>query len=124
MRVVAAQGGDVDAPRPKARVSHPVTAPSGGYLRRLDARAVGIATWRLGAGRARKEDPVSPSAGIVCLAKPGDVVEVGQPVLELHADTDDQIAAALAALEGAIEIGDVPPPTRPLIMERITEEGS
>jgi thymidine phosphorylase len=122
--VVAAQGGDVDAARPKAPLTLPVTATSGGYLRRLDARAVGVATWRLGAGRARKEDPVSPSAGIVCLAKPGDVVEAGQPVLELHADTDDQIAAARATLEGAIEIGDVPAPTRPLIMDRITEEAS
>ena len=50
------------------------------------ARAVGVAAWRLGAGRARKEDPVSPVAGVRCLAKPGDYVEVGQPVLELHTD--------------------------------------
>ena len=75
--MIAAQGGDPDAELPRAAVSAVVTAPETGWLRRLDARAVGVAAWRLGAGRARKEDPVSAAAGVLCLAKPGERVEAG-----------------------------------------------
>ena len=117
--MIRAQGGDPDAPLPAAPVRHEVRAPSGGYLARLDARAVGVAVWRLGAGRSRKEDPVSPSAGAVCLRKPGDRVETGEPVLVLHADDEARVPAALAALEGAVEVGPEPPAPRPLIHERI-----
>jgi thymidine phosphorylase len=80
---------------------------------------VGNAVWRLGAGRARKEDAVSATAGALCHAKPGEQVRKGQPVLELCADDATRIADALSALEGAIEIGDTPPPGRPLIADRI-----
>jgi thymidine phosphorylase len=108
-QMIAAQGGDPDAPLPTAREVEIVAAPSSGYLQRLDARPVGIAAWRLGAGRARKEDPVSAAAGVVMLAKPGDRVRQGEPLLELHTDEADRIAAATDALEGAIGIGDDPP---------------
>jgi thymidine phosphorylase len=118
-RMIRAQGGDPDAPLPVARERHVVTADRDGYLRRLDCRAVGNAVWRLGAGRARKEDAVSPTAGAICHAKPGEPVRKGQPVLELCADDEARIADALAALEGAIEIGDTAPPARPLIAARI-----
>ena len=117
--MIRAQGGDPDADLPAAAVRHEVRAPAGGYLRRLDARAVGVAVWRLGAGRSRKEDAVSPSAGAVCLRKPGDAVEAGEPVLVLHADDESRLPAALAALETAIEIGPEPPEPRPLVHERI-----
>jgi thymidine phosphorylase len=117
--MVRAQGGDPTARRPVASVRREVRAPASGYLRRLDARAVGVAVWRLGAGRSRKEDPVSPTAGALCLRKPGDPVEAGEPVLELHADDPDRLAGALAALEGAIEVVDDPDEPRPLIVERI-----
>src|SRR5690606_15949566 len=103
--MIRAQGGDPAALLPTAAVRHEVRAPAGGWLRRLDARAVGVAVWRLGAGRSRKEDPVSPSAGAVCLRKPGDQVAEGEPVLELHAEDAARLPAALAALEGAVEIG-------------------
>ena len=83
----------------------------------LEALAVGLAAWRLGAGRARKEHPVSPSAGVVCLAKVGDAVEEGQPVLELHLDDPDRLEAAMEALVGAITIGDEPPPPEPLVID-------
>ncbi len=73
-RMLAAQGGDPDAPLPTARVVHLVPAPATGVLTRLDAYGVGVAAWRLGAGRARKEDPVSPAAGVIMRAKPGDRV--------------------------------------------------
>jgi thymidine phosphorylase len=119
--MVRAQGGDPDAPLPQAAERETVTAPRGGYLRRLDARAVGNAAWRLGAGRARKEHPVSPSAGVLMRAKPGDRVEAGAPLLELLADDAARIPDGLAALDGAIEIGDEPPPFRPLVHERIKQ---
>ena len=119
--MIAAQGGDPDAPLPRAGRAEMVTAGASGWLRRLDARAVGVAAWRLGAGRARKEDPVSASAGVLCLAKPGEPVEAGQPVLELRADDASRFARARDALAGAIEIGPEPPAAAPLVIERIRE---
>ena len=119
-RMIVAQGGDPDAPLAQARHAEKVTAADTGWLRRLDALAVGVAAWRLGAGRARKEDPVSPSAGVVCLAKPGEWVEAGQPVLELRADDESRFGRARDALAGGIEIGPEPAAARPLVIERIT----
>jgi thymidine phosphorylase len=109
--MIAAQGGDPDAPLPVAPRTRSLAAPATGWLQRLDARAVGNAAWRLGAGRARKEDPVSAAAGVLCLAKPGDWVEEGQPLLELRADDESRFGAALAALGDATAIG----PDRPLL---------
>ena len=117
--MVRAQGGDPTAPLQVAPHVETVDAPASGVLGRLDCRSVGIAVWRLGAGRARKEDPVSASAGIVCLAKPGDPVEAGQPVLELHVEDPSRFAAAREALQGAIEVSDEPPTPMPLIVDRI-----
>ena len=74
-------------------------------MQRLDALAVGVAAWRLGAGRARKEHAVQEAAGILCLAKPGDPVTAGQPLFELHTDTPEKFPAALADLAGAVAIG-------------------
>ena len=104
-RMIAAQGGDPDAPLPTAREQHVVTAA---VLRacstRLDAYAVGVAAWRLGAGRARKEDPVQAGAGVELHAKPGDRVTEGQPLLTLHTDTPERFEYALEALEDACDI--------------------
>ncbi len=118
-RMITAQGGDPDAPLPQAAHTETMAAPAPGWLRRLDARAVGVAAWRLGAGRARKEDPVSAAAGIICLAKPGDRVERGQPVLELRADTEDRFGRAREALAGAIEIAAHAPEPGPRVLARI-----
>jgi thymidine phosphorylase len=118
--MVTEQGGDPDAARPHAACSAVLTAPRPGWLRRLDARAIGVAAWRLGAGRARKEDPVSAAAGVLCLAKPGERVEAGQPLLELRADEESALARARVALPGAFEIGDHPPPAVPRVIERIS----
>jgi thymidine phosphorylase len=118
--MIAAQGGDPEAPLPRARHAERVTAQDSGWLRRLDALAVGVAAWRLGAGRARKEDPVNPAAGVICLAKPGERVEAGQPVLELRADDETRFARARQALAGALEIGAEPAAGAPLVLERIT----
>jgi thymidine phosphorylase len=103
--MIAAQGGDPDAPLPQARERHVVPAPESGVLVGLDALAVGVAAWRLGAGRARKEDAVSPGAGIVLHAQVGDEVIAGQPLLELRADDPDRFGPALEALAGAHRIG-------------------
>ncbi|ASR34212.1 thymidine phosphorylase [Prauserella marina] len=105
-RMISAQGGDPEAPLPEAAHVTVVPAPETGTLTALDAYAVGVAAWRLGAGRARKEDPVQAAAGIRCLAKPGERVSEGQPLLELHTDTAEAVPSALAALEGAYPIGD------------------
>jgi thymidine phosphorylase len=99
--MVRAQGGDPDAPLPRAPHTQVLPAPASGWLTGLDALKVGTAAWRLGAGRARKEDGVSAAAGIICLAKPGERVQAGQPLLELRADEPDRFGPALAALDGA-----------------------
>ncbi len=117
--MIAAQGGDPSAPLPVAPYRTVVEAAESGYLRGLDAFGVGVAAWRLGAGRARKEDAVSASAGVICLAKPGDQVTAGQPLLELHADDEARFGRALEALDGAIQIGPRPPEPRPAVLERI-----
>jgi thymidine phosphorylase len=103
-RMIAAQGGDPDAALPVAREQHVITAGSSGTLTRLDALQVGVAAWRLGAGRARKEDPVQAGAGVQMHAKPGDSVTVGQPLLTLHTDTPERFAAAIESLGGAWDI--------------------
>ncbi|HUB22238.1 MAG TPA: thymidine phosphorylase [Streptosporangiaceae bacterium] len=120
--MVRAQGGDPDAPLPQAPYVRPACpAPADGWLTRLSAREVGTAAWRLGAGRARKEDAVSAAAGVICLAKPGDRVQAGQPLLELRADDPDRFAPALAALDGAVEVSEQPPAPLPSpVIEHIT----
>ncbi len=117
-RMIAAQGGDPSAALPTAKEKHVVAADSSGVLTKLDALAVGTAAWRLGAGRARKEDAVSFGAGVVMLAKPGDEVQAGQPLLELHADDSSRFERAIAALDGGVEIGEgyTAPP---LVIDRI-----
>jgi thymidine phosphorylase len=119
-RMITAQGGDPDAELPVAREQHVVTAPASGTLARLDAYAVGVAAWRLGAGRARKEDPVQAGAGVELHAKPGDTVTEGQPLLTLHTDTPERFADAEDALSGAFEIGtDGPAGRRSIVLDRI-----
>jgi thymidine phosphorylase len=117
--MIAAQGGDPGARLPTPSHVHTVPAPTDGVLSTLDARSVGIAAWRLGAGRARKEDPVQSAAGILCLAKPGDRVSAGDPLLELHTGTPEAIPAALAALDDAYIIAETALPATPLVIETL-----
>ena len=119
-RMIKAQGGDPDARLPEAaHRMEALPAAADGWVTRLDARAVGVAAWRLGAGRARKEDAVSHTAGVRCLAKPGDYVTAGQPVLELQADDPGWFAAAVEALEGAVTIGREPPAPTALVLDQV-----
>ncbi len=120
--MIRAQGGDPDAPLPEAPHRREVlAAPASGWLTRLDALAVGVAAWRLGAGRARKEDAVSHTAGVLCLAKPGEYVQAGQCILELRADDPARFAPAIEALDAAevITIGTEPPPEVPLVLDDV-----
>jgi thymidine phosphorylase len=96
-----------------------VPAAASGYLTRLDAYAVGLCAWRLGAGRARKEHPVSEVAGVRCLVKPGHRVSEGQPLLELHLDDPTRLPAALQALHGGVAFGREPPQPRPFVLDII-----
>jgi thymidine phosphorylase len=118
--MVAAQGGprSFELPEPGAG-QRVVNAPRSGYLTRLDALAVGVAAWRLGAGRARKEDPVSAAAGVRWSATVGDRVEEGQELLVLYADDAERFEPALAALDDAFTIGPEPSEPRPLVLDRI-----
>ncbi|MFI6939494.1 thymidine phosphorylase [Streptomyces sp. NPDC050418] len=120
-RMIAAQGGDPDAELPTSREQHVITAPSSGVLSRLDAYDVGVAAWRLGAGRARKEDPVQAAAGVEIHAKPGETVEAGAPLLTLHTDTPERFEYALESLTSAYEIapaGTAVSPN-PIVLDRI-----
>ena len=104
--MVEAQGGSPDAPLPEPRDRHVVVAARSGVVTRLDALAVGTAAWRLGAGRARQQDPVQAAAGVLCLAKPGDLVVTGAPLFELRTDTPERFAAALDDLADAVDVSD------------------
>ncbi len=117
--MISAQGGDPSAALPVANETHVVTAPASGVLTELDALAVGVAAWRLGAGRARKEDLVSAAAGVVLKAKRGDNVREGDPLLELHADDAARFAGALEALDGGWSIAPGPAPDVALVIDRI-----
>jgi len=120
-RMVAAQGGDPDATLPVAKETHEVLAPADGVLTTLDALKVGVAAWRLGAGRARKEDPVQAGAGVELHAKPGASVRGGEKLLTLHTDTPERFERALEALEGAWTIAPEGsrPDLLPLVIERV-----
>jgi len=120
--MIRAQDGDPDAPLPTAKETEVVTADRDGVLVKQEALPFGVAAWRLGAGRARKEDPVQHAAGIDLHAKPGDAVRKGQPLFTLSADEPARFARALEALDGAWAIGDPGDPVDdggPLIAGRV-----
>src|SRR5690348_17203160 len=117
-RMIAAQGGDPAAALPAASHVEAVVADRSGVVG-LDALSIGTAAWRLGAGRARKEHPVQAAAGVLLLVDPGDAVEAGQPLLELHTDTPDAVPGARAALADGVTVTAEPTPRRPLVQETL-----
>jgi len=119
--MVSAQGGDPDAALPKAKYEHVIAAPESGTVTTLEAYGVGVAAWRLGAGRAHKEDAIAHGAGIWLHAKPGDTVTEGEPLMTLLADDEARFQAAVAELDGAYEINGTPMDRLSLIVERIAE---
>ncbi|HEV7168684.1 MAG TPA: thymidine phosphorylase [Micrococcaceae bacterium] len=119
-RMISAQGGDPEAALPAAKESDVIYAPADGVLVGLDALAVGVAAWRLGAGRARREDQVQAGAGVRMHAKPGATVRAGEPLMTLLTDTPEKFARAREALADAVVIA--PEGSRPgnrLIIDRI-----
>ena len=124
-RLVAAQGGDLSVPLPIGSCSETVTAGRGGTMGDIDAMAVGLATWRLGAGRSRPGEPVQPGAGIRIHRRPGEPVAAGEPLFTLYTDTAERLGAAMAELDGGFSVGDAPPVpsplSRPLIIDRIAK---
>ncbi|MFL4478946.1 thymidine phosphorylase [Paeniglutamicibacter sp. ORCA_105] len=119
--MIAAQGGDNDAPLPVAKESEVVYAQADGVLTSLDAMDVGVAAWRLGAGRARRQDPVQAGAGVRLHAKPGDLVRRGAPLATMLTDTPERFERARALLEGAATIAPVGSrPDMALVIDRIT----
>jgi thymidine phosphorylase len=120
-RMISAQGGDPEADLPWAKETHEVRVPADGVLTQLDAYKVGVAAWRLGAGRARKEHSVQEGAGVVMHAKPGAYVRGGDPLLTLHTDDAELFDRALDALEGAYFIAPdgSRPDLLPLVIDRI-----
>ncbi|CAN2240709.1 DeoA Thymidine phosphorylase [actinobacterium SCGC AAA044-D11] len=119
--MIRAQGGDPDAKLPQARENILVTADSDGTLSSMEAMSVGIAAWRLGAGRSKQGEKVSFGAGIEIHAKPGAQIKKGDPIYTLHADEPERFARALSALENSFGIsqdGSVAE-RLPLIIEKI-----
>lgn len=119
-QMIKAQGGDPDAKLPVATHTHDVIAESDGYLTELDALSVGVSSWRLGAGRARKEDPVQATAGIELHAVKGEKVSKGQKLFTLHTETPECFERSLETLQQGFKITDVPlDKERQIILDRI-----
>ncbi|MCW5951193.1 MAG: thymidine phosphorylase [Propionibacteriaceae bacterium] len=119
--MIAAQGGDPDAPLPDAKHTEVIVAETDGVITGMDAMAVGLAAWRLGAGRAKQGDPVQAAAGVTWNASIGDRVVQGQPLFALHTDTPERIDRAKEALVGAVSYSDQPLMRSPLVLERIDQ---
>ncbi|WP_200330201.1 thymidine phosphorylase [Leucobacter sp. L43] len=122
-RLVAAQGGDPQATLPEAHEHEVVRAGSDGIVQRVDARAVGVGAWRLGAGRARPGDPVDHAAGVEVLVRPGDRVVAGDALFIAGCDHAGRMARGLEVLRGAVELGSTVPDPRPLVAGRIIADG-
>lgn len=118
--MIAAQGGDVDAPLPTAKHSHDLLAAESGVITKLDALGVGVASWRLGAGRAKQGEPVQFGAGIELFAKPGDRVVAGQKLMTLYTDDESRFQRALESLDGAVAYGEEAQIPQSVVLERIS----
>jgi thymidine phosphorylase len=118
--MIAAQGGDLSVPLPVGKYSETVTAARSGTMGGIDAMAVGLAVWRLGAGRSRPGESVQPGAGMIIHRRAGDPVVAGEPLFTLCTDTPERFERAMAELEPGFHFTDAPPVRRPLIIDRIT----
>jgi thymidine phosphorylase len=119
-KMISAQGGDPDAPLPKAKHSQEVIATESGFLSRIDALAVGIASWRLGAGRERKEDAVQFGAGVELHAQLGDHVKKGEKLMTLFTDTEERFERALSSLDGTVKYSDSKPAERKIVLGKVS----
>lgn len=119
-QMIRAQGGDPDAPLPTATHTQEILAERDGYITNLDALALGVGSWRLGAGRARKEDPVQAGAGIEIHTPVGTKVTKGEKLLTLHTDTPERFERAIESITPGISIGENAPEKRPIILDHIS----
>ena len=119
-KMIKAQGGDPDAALPKADNWHVIRAAESGYVSELEALGIGVASWRLGAGRERKEDSVQFGAGIELHAQIGDKVNAGDPVMTLYTETPERFERAIALAEEAVSIQDQKPAERKLILGKVS----
>jgi thymidine phosphorylase len=117
--MIRAQGGDPDAALPEARESELLRANRDGVVGAIDAYGIGVAAWRLGAGRARKEDPVSAGAGVLLRVRPGDAVRRGDALAELRTDDGSRLPAARELAAAAIVVGEAASDPVPLLIERV-----
>lgn len=115
--IVGAQGGDLSVPLPTAACTETITAPRGGVMGDIDAMAVGLAAWRLGAGRSKPGQRVQAGAGVRIHRRPGEPVAAGETLFSCYTDTPERFGSALAELDGHWSVGDTPPAPRPLILE-------
>jgi thymidine phosphorylase len=120
--MISAQGGDPDAKLPVAQETTVVRADKDGTILSMDAMKVGMAAWRLGAGRSRQGEKVQAGAGIEIHAKPGEHIKAGSPLYTLHTDVEATFNRALESLQDSVEIGEMPAggiDRLPLIIEKI-----
>ena len=118
-RMIRAQGGDPEAPLPVAPIVEGVRAQAAGVVEHIDAMAVGLTAWRLGAGRAQRGHPVSPGAGVILRAAPGEAVAEGQVLAELHADDEDHLESGRAAFADAFRVGKSLQAAGTRVLERV-----
>jgi thymidine phosphorylase len=118
-RLVAAQGGDLSQPMPLGANTETITAPRSGTMGDIDAMAVGLTVWRLGAGRAVPGERVQAGAGLRIHRRPGEPVAAGETLFTLYTETPDRFAAAMAEMDGGWSVGDTAPDIGPLIIDRI-----
>jgi len=119
-RMVRAQGGDPDGPLPAAPLVAELRTDRAGAVEAIDAMEVGLAAWRLGAGRAQRHHPVSPGAGVVLRVAEGDAVAAGQVLAELHAEEPERMETGIATMERAVRVGDAASPPGPRVIGRVT----
>jgi thymidine phosphorylase len=117
--LVAAQGGDLAQPLPVGALSETITAPRGGTMGDIDAMAVGLTVWRLGAGRAAPGERVQSGAGLRIHRRPGEPVAAGEALFTLYTDTPERIDGAMAEMNGGWSVGDIAPEIGPLIIDRV-----
>ena len=105
---------------PLAPHRHAIFAPRPGTVSEVRAETIGIGATVLGAGRERAEDAVDPGVAIQVRVRPGQRVQYGETLLELHYHSEQRLQAALPLLESAVRIDDAPPPPQPLILEMLS----
>lgn len=119
-KMVSAQGGDPDGKLPTAKESQVIRAKNSGTITEMNAMAVGISAWRLGAGRSKQGEQLQLGAGIEIHAKPGEKIEKGAPLFTLHTDEPARFDRSIEALIGAVKIVEGGSANRlPLVLERI-----